>query len=106
MFEADGVKYVPVSPAERSCDVIDCLHDSVAVEIVVKNTIIYKGISMNIKEIMPYAFYGNSYIHNIELNNDGSIGDGAFLGCSNLYYVKISNKGSIGSGSFGIVRGL
>ena len=26
-FEVDGVKYVPVSPSERTCDVIDCSYD-------------------------------------------------------------------------------
>ena len=27
MFEVDGVKYVPVSPSERTCDAIDCVYD-------------------------------------------------------------------------------
>jgi hypothetical protein len=27
MFVVDGVKYVPVSPSERTCDAIDCLYD-------------------------------------------------------------------------------
>ena len=28
MFETDGAKYIPISPSERTCDVIDCIYDS------------------------------------------------------------------------------
>ena len=30
LIEVDGVKYVPVSPSERTCDAIDCRYDDSA----------------------------------------------------------------------------
>ena len=29
-FEVDGIRYVPVSPSEKTCDAIDCVYDESA----------------------------------------------------------------------------
>ena len=48
MFEVDGIKYVPVSPSERTCDAIDCTYDKSAENIKIGKTVTYNlstGIS-------------------------------------------------------------
>ena len=101
IFEVDGVKYVPVSPAERTCDAIDCAYnDTTSVDIVIGKTVSYKGISMNVKEIMPYALYANKKIKSVKCENSGSIGDYAFSGCTALTTANISNKGYVGNYAF------
>ena len=101
IFEVDGVKYVPVSPAERTCDAIDCAYnDTTSVDIVIGKTVSYKGISMNVKEIMPYALYANEKIKSVKFENEGNIGDYAFTGCTALQTADISNEGNIGDYAF------
>ena len=82
MFEADGVKYVPVSPSERTCDAIDCVYDG-REEVNVNATVSFKGVAMNVKEVGPYALYRHS-AKKMEISNQGTIGDGAFQGCNGL----------------------
>ena len=53
MFEVDGVKYVPVSPSERTCHAIDCAYDSTAEIINVGETTSFKGVAMKVTEVMP-----------------------------------------------------
>ena len=100
MFEVDGVTYVPVNPSERTCDVIDCKYDSTLTDIKINETVSYKNISMNVKEVMPYAFFGNKYIKNISLKNNGGIGREAFESCTALQKATISNNGVIDSEAF------
>ena len=84
MFEVDGVKYVPISPSERTCDVIDCSYDATAVDINIGNTVVNKGITLNVKQIKPYAFYRNPYIKNVTLDITGDVSTHAFSGCTKL----------------------
>ncbi len=101
MFEVDGVKYVPVSLAERTCDAIDCTYnDTTSIDIVIGKTVSYKGISMNVKEIMPYALYANKKIKSVKFENEGNIGNYAFSGCTALQTADISNEGNIGGYAF------
>ncbi len=123
MFEVDGIKYVPVNPSERTCDAIDgtyALADSI---IQIKETVSYKGISMNVKKIQPYCCYGNNNIKKVsvfpvkadvsnyafqnctgldtvQVSNDGFIGESAFAGCLNLKTAIVSNNGNIGNYAF------
>ncbi len=93
MFEVDGITYVPVNPSERTCDVIDCNYDSTLTDIKINETVSYKNISMNVKEVMPYAFYGNKYIKNISFgNNIKSLGDYTFSGCKQLKEIIIPDS--------------
>ena len=100
MFEVDGVKYVPVSPSERTCDAIDCLYDNNAENIHIGKTVTNKGITLTVKQVHPYAFYRNPYIKNIELTFDGNIGDYAFYGLTGSFTANINNAGTIGVSAF------
>ena len=99
MFETDGVKYVPVSPSERTCDAIDCLYDG-REEVSVNATVSFKGVAMNVKEVGPYALYRHS-AKKMTINNQGAIGDCAFQKCSNLDTCALGNDiTAIGDGFF------
>ena len=101
MFEVDGVRYVPVSPAERTCDAIDCAYnDTIAVDVAIGKTVSFKGVAMNVKEIMPYALYANKKIKSVKVENEGYIGNDAFSGCTALTTATISNEGNVGSYAF------
>ena len=83
-FEVDGVKYVPVSPSERTCDAIDCIYDESAEHIKIGKTITYKGVSMSIQHVRPYTCYHNTHIKDVELSYSGPIGNNTFRSCTNL----------------------
>ena len=100
MFEVDGVKYVPVSPSERTCDAIDCAYNESAENVHIGKTVTNQGISLTVKQIHPYALYGNEYVKDVELSLDGDIGDYSFYGCTALGSAKLSNGGSIGNYAF------
>ena len=101
MFEVDGVKYVPVSPAERTCDAIDCAYnDTTSVDIIIGKTVSFKGIAMNVKEIMPYALYANKKIKSVKVENEGNVGDYAFSGCTAQTTANVSNEGNVGNYAF------
>ena len=103
MFEVGGIKYVPVSPSERTCDAIDCIYDTSAEDIKIGKTVSYNGVSLNVKDIKPYTCYMNNYIKGIDISNDGDIGNYAFYYCGSnqaMPLVNISNDGSIGQYAF------
>ena len=100
MFEVDGVKYVPVSPSERTCHAIDCTYDSTAEIINVSETTSFKGVAMKVTEVMPYTFYGNNHIKEIAMSHLGNIGNYAFYNCDSIKTVNVSNQGNIGSQAF------
>ncbi len=88
-FEVDGIRYVPVSPAERTCDAIDCTYAPGNTEIILNKTVSYKGISMTLTDIKPYTCYSNTNIVKVKVDYDGNIGKYAFDRCSNTTNVKI-----------------
>ena len=100
MFEVDGVKYVPVSPSERTCEAIDCNYDESAENIHIEESVSYKGIQMTVKKIHNYAFYKNNYIKNVNVTFKGDIGDNAFCNCDSLTTATIGNNGNIGDNAF------
>ena len=81
MFEAGGVKYVPVSPSDRTCDVFDCLYSDEVANVNIGATVSYKGIQMNVMKVHKYACYGNAFIENVEVGCSGDIGESAFQNC-------------------------
>ena len=99
IFEVDGVKYVPVSPSERTCDAIDCTYNPTDTIINIGNTVTFKGVAMTVKEINPYICYGNSYIKECKIDYNGNILDYAFCGCSAIENATI-NANSIGNYAF------
>ena len=92
MFEVDGVRYVPVSPTERTCDVIDCAYDESLSEINIDPSVIYKGVSMKIQNVQPYTFYKNQNIQKLNYNIAGSIGKYICYGCTNMQTVAINQN--------------
>ena len=100
MFEVDGVKYVLVSPAKRTCDAIDCAYDNTNAIINVRETVSYGGIAMTMKEMMPYTFYGNNHIKEVRVSHKGDIGDYAFYECDSIQRVELSNEGNVGDQAF------
>ena len=101
MFEVDGIKYVPVSPSERTCDAIDCNYDKAIENINISDVVSYKNIGMTVLNINSYTFYGNEFIKTLYINNSGKIDERAFEGCNNITSVTFGNKVSnIGNYAF------
>ncbi len=100
MFETDGVKYVPVSPSERTCDAIDCSYDGAVKEINIGETVSYRGVAMTVKNIMPYVAYEHKTINKLSVSNKGDVGASAFYGCTAITNATIFNKGNIGDKAF------
>lgn len=91
MFEVDGVKYVPVNPAERTCDAIDCAYNELAKNITIGETVTYKDVMFTVKKVNPYICYKNSSIKSMKLNFKGYIEKNAFEVCTNLMDVTIGD---------------
>lgn len=100
IFEVDGVIYVPVNPSERTCDAIDCSYDTTFVDLSIGETVMYKGVTMTVQNVMPYTAYGQESVKTLTLLNIGSIGEKAFYGCSGITEAIIANEGSIGTSAF------
>ncbi len=100
MFEVDGVVYVPVSPSERTCDIIDCVYGPESEQITLSDNVSYKGVEMNVINIRPYSFYENNYVKKVTANISNEIPSYCFEYCSNLMDVKLSNKGVVGDYAF------
>ncbi len=100
-FDVDGIRYVPVSPSDRTCDAIDCVYDESAANTMIASTVVYKGVSMNVKNLQPYLAYNNMYIKTLTANNDGELPNYAFTNCSNMQSATLGQKVSaIGSYAF------
>ena len=100
LFESDGVKYVPVSPSERTCDAIDCSYDSSVETINIGETVSYRGIAMTVLNMMPYLAYGQTSVKNVSISHKGSISNYAFTGCTGITNATIAHKGNIGNHAF------
>lgn len=100
-FDVDGIRYVPVSPSERTCDAIDCVYDESATNTKVASTVEYKGVTLNVKNIRPYLAYNNKFIKTLTVDNDGELADHVFSYCSNMKSATLGQKVSaIGSHAF------
>ena len=100
LFEVDGVKYVPVSPSERTCDAIDCAYNESAENINIGEAVTYRGISLSVKQVKPYLCFGNKYIKNVNLSSQCDVGSLAFYECTSLTEAIICNRGDIGNHAF------
>ena len=101
MFEADGVRYVPVSPSDRTCDAIDCIYEDSSTEININSTVVYKGVSMKVQNIQPYTFYQNNLLQKINFGIAGNIGKYVCYGCKNLQTAVLGeNVTGIGESAF------
>lgn len=92
MFDVDGIKYVPVSPSNHTCDAIDCVYDKSFQEININSTVFYKGIEMKVLNVMPYSMYKNDNLLKINIDFAGKIGRCAFNDCKNLQIAVLGDK--------------
>ena len=100
-FEVDGVRYVPVSPSDRTCDAIDCTYDTSAKNIIIGETVTKDKITLTVMKVNPYTCYGNTYIKDAKLSFEGSIGDYAFCSCSAMEKAELGqNVTAIGGYAF------
>ena len=100
IFEVDGIKYVPVSPSERTCDAIDCTYTGEPYELKINKKVNYKGVDMTVREFNPYTAYNCTKIKKAYIDIDGSIGHEAFNYCANLSTVNIAKVNDIGNRAF------
>ena len=101
LFEVGGIKYVPVSPSERTCVAIDCAYDTTSA-VRIGRTVNYQGVEMTVEDIRPYVCYDNDHMKALHLDGYvGDIGDEAFYGCDNLAGIIIPNTvDSLGASCF------
>jgi len=92
LFEVDGIKYVPVSPSERTCDAIDCVYDESKTEVNINNSVTYQGIDMKVMNIQPYTFYQNPYLQKVYLDVSGRLSQYALSNCTNLQIALLGNN--------------
>jgi len=101
MFAVDGVKYVPISMADRTCDAFDAVYDESAALTKIGTSATYKGVTFKVNNVNPYTCCGNTFIKNVELTDLPYIDDHVFDGCSNLQNVKLPETvTSLGISSF------
>ena len=91
MFEVGGVKYVPVSPSERTCDAIDCICGEEAADVTIGETVTYRGIQLMVNRVQRYTCYNNPYINNVELSFKGDVEDYTFSSCAALTSATLGN---------------
>lgn len=99
-FEVDGVVYVPVSPSDRTCDVIDCSYAPSNAEITIDSLVRNRNIELKVQQVNKYAFYENNKITKLTISNNGNIGEYAFYKCNALTSVVANNNGGIGHHAF------
>ena len=100
MFEVGGVKYVPVSPSERTCDAIDCAYNESAENVVIADTVSYQGVQMSVKRLHSSVCYHNLFIKTVEISHRGDIEDYAFSNCAYLLKAILMNEGELSTRSF------
>ena len=101
LFEVEGVKYVPVSPSERTCDAIDCSYNESAEKINIGETVTNRGITLTVRKTNPYLCYGNTFITDAKIHFKGDIPNLAFCGCSAMQTSELgSGISSIGESAF------
>ena len=101
LFEVGGIKYVPTSPSERTCEAIDCAYDTTSV-VRIGGTVNYQGVEMTVEDIRPYVCYDNDHMKALHFDGYvGDVGDYAFYDCDSLAGVTIPNTvGNLGKNCF------
>lgn len=99
-FEVENVVYVPVSPSDRTCDVIDCSYNPTSKSIKIDSIVSNRNVELKVLNVNPYAFYSNDFVTELSISNKGYIGESAFYGCKSLTAVTANNKGYIGQHAF------
>ena len=100
MFTVDGTVYVPVSPSERTCDVVDCVYSDEYADITIADKVTNRGAELSVLSINPYAFYNNDYVQQIHISHKGEIGEKAFYDCDGIDSLYVANSGDVGTQAF------
>ena len=107
MFEVDGIKYVPVSTSELTCDAIDCVTNETVNNLMIPSKLRYKNKEFTVRTICSCLLVGNNYVKTLTVDCNGEIPNYAFDGCSSLSSVTIGNNvTSIGDNAFDGCSGL
>ena len=100
-FTVGGIKYVPISPSERTCASVDCVYDKSITSISINKTVSNRGINLTVNDVCEYTFHNHKFIKNAVINHAGSIGKHAFQNCNNMESATIGNNvESIGNNAF------
>lgn len=89
IFAVDGIKYVPTSMTERTCEAIDAVYDESAMLTKLGPTVTYRGVTLKVDCVNPFTCCGNTYIKKVELTDLPYIDDHVFDGCTNLESAKL-----------------
>lgn len=100
LFTIDGTMYVPISPSEKTCDVISSDYQSENGNITICDKVTYKGVEMTVLNINDYSFYKNPTIENVTIDYKGNIGKYAFYDCDALKSVMVKNSWQINEKAF------
>ena len=93
MFEVDGIKYVPVSMSERTCDAIDCAYDETARNIHLLPSVSYRGLELAVNDFKPYLFHNNNFVETVSIEAPlQSVYTSTFQGCSSLTSISFPNS--------------
>ena len=65
VFTVDGTVYVPISPSDRTCDVVDCVYSQEHANVTIADKVSNRGVEMSVLNINPYAFYDNDYVQQV-----------------------------------------
>ena len=108
MFEEGGIKYVPVSPSDRTCDAIDCVYDNSAADIVITKTVNHQSISMSLRNVNDYLCYENDSIKTVTIKDfNANIGYRAFFECEGIESVNVQGlTGNISEYAFFSCEGI
>ena len=99
-FTVNGAIYVPVSPSERTCDVVDCDYSLQNGDIIIGDKVSNRGVELTVLNVNDYSFYKNQTITSLTTNNKGNVGNSSFYDCDALITVNATNQGYIGSSAF------
>lgn len=99
-FTVDGTTYIPVSPSEKTCDVVDCIYAPGFENTAIGDKVTYRGVEMTVLNVNERAFYGNDFIKSLTASNQGYIGEYAFYSCDSLETVQATNAGYIDESAF------
>ncbi len=99
-FTVDGTTYIPVSPSEKTCDVVDCIYAPRFESTVIGDKVTYRGVEMTVLNVNERAFYGNDFTKSLTASNQGYIGEYAFYSCDSLERVQTTNAGYIDESAF------
>ncbi len=127
MFDVDGVKYVPTSMSQRTCDMVDVDYTAESVNSAIGPTVKYtnstgRQYDFKVNKVNMYAAYGCKVLSDLALKNEGeiekyafcnssataidvdntvtAIGDYAFNGLYSATAITTSNSGAIGKYAF------